>query len=142
MFLKQLSVFLENREGRVKDVLKVLKDNDINIVSLSLADSSDYGLLRLIVDCPKKSKEILSENGFTAVLNDVIVVKIAHKAGKLQEVLEVLCECNVNIEYMYALSTGSDDASIVIKASDIEKAAKAIEESSLEIVSKAEIRSM
>ena len=66
MFLKQLSVFLENREGRVKDVLKVLKDNDINIVSLSLADSSDYGLLRLIVDYPKKSKEILSENGFTA----------------------------------------------------------------------------
>ena len=135
MFLKQLSVFLENREGRVKDVLKVLKDNDINIVSLSLADSSDYGLLRLIVDYPKKSKEILSENGFTAVLNDVIVVKIAHKAGKLQEVLEVLCECNVNIEYMYALvTTEKDKAYAVMRTDDRDRAEEILAQNGVELL--------
>lgn len=134
MFAKQLSVFIENREGRMQEVLKKLKDSNINIVSLSLADTSDYGLLRLIVDEPENAKKSLSESGFTAMLNEVLVVKIAHKAGKLQEILAVLCNCDINIEYMYALSTASDDASIVIKASDMEKAALLVADSELEIV--------
>ena len=72
--MKQLSVFIENREGRLEDVLNLLKEENINIISLSLADTSDYGMLRLIVSDPQKGREALKENGFSATLNDVVAV--------------------------------------------------------------------
>ena len=139
MYLKQLSVFIENREGRLEEVLDVLKKNNINIVSLSLADTSDYGLLRLLVTEPEAGKKALGENGFSAMLTDVLGVKLRHKVGCLQELLEVNCKSHINIEYMYALATGSDDASIVIKASDLEKAAELLRETDVEFVTQDEI---
>ncbi|MBE5939144.1 MAG: amino acid-binding protein [Lachnospiraceae bacterium] len=126
MFIKQLSVFIENREGRLDDVLAVLKKNDVNIVSLSLADTSDYGLLRLIVSDPKKGRDALKEEGFSAMLTDVLVIKLEHRTGRLQELLAKICNSSINIEYMYALSTGKDDASIVFKTSDLEKAVEVL----------------
>ena len=138
MFVKQLSVFIENREGRLKEVLQALKNNGVNIVSMSLADTSEYGLLRLLVTNPEVGKAALKGAGFSAMLTDVLAIKLSHQVGKLQELLVAICDENINIEYMYALSTGKDDASIVLKASDLEKAAKALEE----IVTAAEIRSM
>ena len=83
--MKQLSVFIENREGRLEDVLNLLKEENINIISLSLADTSDYGMLRLIVSDPQKGREALKENGFSATLNDVVAVTLPHKVGALQE---------------------------------------------------------
>lgn len=139
MYLKQLSVFIENREGRLEEVLDVLKKNNINIVSLSLADTSDYGLLRLLVTEPEAGRKALGENGFSAMLTDVLGVKLRHKVGCLQELLEVICKSHINIEYMYALATGSDDASIVIKASDLEKAAELLKETDVEFVTQDEI---
>ena len=139
MYLKQLSVFIENREGRLEEVLDVLKKNNINIGSLSLADTSDYGLLRLLVTEPEAGKKALGENGFSAMLTDVLGVKLRHKVGCLQELLEVICKSHINIEYMYALATGSDDASIVIKASDLEKAAELLRETDVEFVTQDEI---
>ena len=124
MFLKQLSVFIENREGRLEEVLDVLKQKNVNILSMSLADTSDYGLLRLLVDNPEVGKDALRENGFSAMLTDVLGIRLAHRVGQLQELLEVICKSHINIEYMYALSTGTDDASIVIKTSDLQKAAE------------------
>ena len=87
MFIKQLSVFIENREGRLEKVLKTLKDNNINIISLSLADTSDYGVLRMITSNPEDGKKVLKDNGFSAMLTDVLAVKVEHKAGELQEVI-------------------------------------------------------
>ena len=84
--MKQLSVFIENREGRLEDVLNLLKEENINIISLSLADTSDYGMLRLIVSDPQKGCEALKENGFSATLNDVVAVTLPHKVGALQEI--------------------------------------------------------
>ncbi len=139
MYLKQLSVFIENREGRLEEVLDVLKKNNINIVSLSLADTSDYGLLRLLVTEPEAGKKALAENGFSAMLTDVLGVKLRHKVGCLQELLEVICKSHINIEYMYALATGNDDASIVMKASDLEKAAELLKETDVEFVTQDEI---
>ncbi len=139
MFIKQLSVFIENREGRLEEVLDVLKQNNVNIVSLSLADTSDYGLLRLLVTNPEVGKKALSENGFSAMLTDVLGVKLCHRVGFLQELLEVICQNNINIEYMYALSTGTDDASIVIKTSDLEKAAEVLKKTEVELVTQEEI---
>ena len=92
MFIKQLSVFIENREGRLEEVLKTLKEKDVNIVSLSLADSSDYGMLRMVVANPEGALSALKESGFSAMLTDVLAVKLDHKAGQLQEVLDIVCK--------------------------------------------------
>ena len=140
MTVKQLSVFLENREGRLEDVLKVLKNSNVNIVSMSLADTSDYGLLRLLVDKPQVGKESLQAEGFSAMLTDVMGVRLSHKVGKLQELLQVICDSHINIEYMYALSTGTDDASVVIKTSDLEKATELLAKTEVDLVSANEIQ--
>lgn len=140
MFLKQLSVFIENREGRLEEVLDVLKQGNVNIVSMSLADTSDYGLLRLLVDKPEVGKNALRDKGFSAMLTDVLGIRLAHRVGQLQELLEVICKSHINIEYMYALSTGNDDASIVIKTSDLEKAAEILKETDVELVEANELQ--
>lgn len=140
MYMKQLSVFVENREGRLEEVLEVLKQNNVNIVSLSLADTSDYGLLRLLVNRPEAGRSALKENGFSAMLTDVLAIRLCHRVGQLQELLDVICKAHINIEYMYALSTGTDDASIVIKTSDLEKAAELLQETDVELVAAEELQ--
>lgn len=142
MFIKQLSVFIENREGRLEQVLTTLKQNNINIVSLSLADTSDYGLLRLIVANPEQAAQALKEDGFSAMLTDVVAIKLEHHVGQLQKLLDVVCKANINIEYMYALSTGTDAASIVVKTSDAAKAVTLLEQGGAVIVNQADIEEM
>ena len=127
MVAKQLSVFIENRQGRLGEVLKVLKENNVNILSLSLADTTEYGLLRLIVNDPELGKEKLAEEGFSTILTDVLVLKISHQSGSLQELLQILSESDINIEYMYGLSIDGDEASVVLKTSDTLKAEKVFE---------------
>lgn len=139
MFVNQLSVFIENREGRLEQVLDILKQNEINIVSLSLADSSDFGLLRMIVSDPVKGKNALKEADFTAMLTKVLAVKLSHQVGQLQILLSEICKAGINIEYTYALATGNDDASIVIKTADLEKAAEVLEKSGVELIKAAEL---
>ena len=90
MFAKQLTVFIENRSGRLSEVLHVLKENNVNILSLSLADTTEFGLLRLIVDNAALGKEKLTENGFSSLLSDVSIIKIPHKVGSLQELLKII----------------------------------------------------
>lgn len=139
MFVNQLSVFLENREGRLGQVLETLKEQDINIVSLSLADSSDYGLLRLLVSDAEKGKKALKDKGFTAMLTPVLAVKMAHRVGKLQELLAVICKAGINIEYMYALSTGTDDASMVIRTKNLEQSAEILKAAGVEFIKEEEL---
>ena len=118
MFAKQLTVFIENRSGRLSEVLSVLAKNNVSIISMSLADTTEFGLLRLIVDNAALGRETLSENGFSSLLSDVSIIQIPHKAGSLQALLETLDDNGVNIEYMYGLSIESDNAYVVLKASD------------------------
>ena len=127
MTIKQLSVFLENREGRLEEVLNTLKEEKINIISLSLADTSDYGMLRILVEEPERGKDALKAKGFSATLSDIVAVTLPHKIGALQETLHVMYEAGINIEYMYALCTTTDEAAIAIKPSDLDKAVKALE---------------
>ena len=103
MTIKQLSVFLENREGRLEEVLTTLKEEKINIISLSLADTSDYGMLRILVEEPERGRDALKAKGFSATLSDIVAVTLPHKIGALQETLHILYEAGINIEYMYAL---------------------------------------
>ena len=135
MFAKQLTVFIENRTGRLSEVLNVLKENNVNILSLSLADTTEYGLLRLIVDNAPLGKEKLSENGFSSLLSNVSIIKIPHKAGSLQGLLKVIDNNGVNIEYMYGLSIEADDAYIVLKASNAEKVDNILAENKIETIS-------
>lgn len=135
MFAKQLTVFIENRTGRLSEVLSVLKENDVNIISMSLADTTEYGLLRLIVNDPAKGKEKLTEGGFSSLLSDVTVIKIPHKAGSLQSLLKMIDNKKVNIEYMYGLSVEGDNAYVVLKASDINMLDAILSENNIETVS-------
>lgn len=142
MYIKQLSIFIENREGRLQEVLEVLKEKSINIVSLSLADTSDYGLLRLIVTDPEKGKNALKESGFSAMLTEVIAVNVSHKVGRLQELLLLICKAGINVEYMYALSTGTEDASIVIKTSELDKANELLKQNKIAVFTMEDIAKM
>lgn len=142
MFIKQITVFIENRTGRLEQVTQVLKDNAINIVSVSLADTSDYGLLRLILSNPEKAAVVLKENGFSAMITDVIAVKLTQHVGKLGELLLILSTAGVNVEYMYGLTSGDENASIVLKTNDQKKALAAITESAFELLSTEETYKM
>jgi hypothetical protein len=135
MFAKQLTVFIENRTGRLSEVLGVLKNNGVNILSLSLADTTEFGLLRLIVDNPVKGKEKLNENGFSSLLSDVSIIKISHKVGSLQELLKAIDEGGVNIEYMYGLSVEASEAYVVLKASDTQKVDAILAANNIETIS-------
>jgi hypothetical protein len=128
MIEKQLSVFIENRTGRLGEVLQVLKDSGVNIQSLSLADTTEYGLLRLIVDKPEVGKERLSAAGFSSMLTDVLIVRIPHNPGGLQTILKTVAEKNISVEYMYGLTITGDEASVVMKTSDLAKASEAFKE--------------
>ena len=139
MFLNQLSVFLENREGRLDQVLEILKNNRINIISLSLADTSDYGMLRMVVANPEAAKKALKDAGFSAMLTPVLGMRLAHKEGQLHAALSVMSKEGINVEYMYALATSGDDAVIVIKTADLEKAAAVLEANGVKIATAAEV---
>ena len=137
MYLNQLSVFLENREGRLDQVLECLKNNNVNIISLSLADTSDYGMLRMIVSNPDAAKAALKAARFSAMLTPVLGMKLGHRAGSLQGALSAICKEGINVEYMYALATSGDDAIIVVKTTDLDKSAAALENAGV-VLAKAE----
>lgn len=120
MTIKQLSVFLENREGRLDEVLKTLGTNGVNIVALSLADTSDYGMLRMIVSDPAKGKTVLKEAGITSMLTDVVALRVPHATGSLSKAMHEIVVAEINVEYMYAFANGAD-ASAVLKSDDPEK---------------------
>ncbi len=132
MLTKQLTVFIENREGRLEDVLDALKNEEVNILSLSLADTSEYGILRLIVDDYTKGKDVLVKAGFSTHLTDVLILKIPHKPGSVQELLKSLADNGINVEYMYGLSIENSIAMIVVKTSDMQKAKELVEQHKLE----------
>ncbi len=142
MVAKQLSVFIENRQGRLGEVLSVLKQNNVNILSLSLADTTEYGLLRLIVNNPELGKEKLAEDGFSTILTDVLVLKISHQSGSLQQLLKILSDNDVNIEYMYGLSIDGEEASVVLKTSDIKKAEEVLGVQGVKTLSTKDIASL
>ena len=142
MFAKQLTVFIENRSGRLSEVLGVLKENNVNILSLSLADTTEFGLLRLIVDNAELGKEKLTENGFSSLLSNVSIIQVPHKAGSLQELLKTIDENGVNIEYMYGLSIQSEKAYVVLKASDIEKVDRILNQNNIHTITCEELANL
>lgn len=114
MKVEQISVFLENRAGRLKEVTRVLAEANINIRALSLADTSDFGILRLIVTNQDKAKQVLKENGFTVGKTNVVAVEVDDKPGGLNRILTILGDAGVNVEYMYAFVQQSGKNAVLI----------------------------
>ena len=142
MTVKQLSVFIENRRGRLGEVLKVLKDNDVNILSMSLADTTEYGLLRLIVNKPEHGRDVLLSAGFSSMITEILIVKVPHVAGALQRILTIIAENDIDIEYMYGLSVEASDASIVVKTNELERAQEVLKGYKIDTMSEDEIESL
>ena len=114
MKVDQLSIFLENRAGRLAEVTRILGEADINIRALSLADTSDFGILRLIVSDFEKAKTVLKDNGFTVGRTSVVAVEIDDKPGGLYNILSMLQSAGINVEYMYAFVRQSGSSAVLI----------------------------
>lgn len=142
MTVKQLSVFIENRKGRLSEVLAVLREHHVNILSMSLADTTEYGLLRLIVNHPEEGCRVLLDAGFSGMLTDVLIIKIPHVAGSLQETVTRIAAGGVNIEYMYGLSVEAEDASVVMKTNELEAACAVLNEAGIATMTAEEINAL
>ena len=137
---KQLSVFLENKAGRLSSVTKALGEARINIRALSIADTSDFGILRLIVNDPNRAYQILKDAGFTVSETEVIAVRVQDTPGGLATVLEQMSDANLNIEYLYAfLGTSEDDALVIFKVEDIKKSRIAFKEKGIKFLEEQEL---
>lgn len=122
---KQVSVFLENKTGRINEVTKILGKNGINMQAFSMAETTDFGILRLIVNEVEKAVEVLREANFAVMLTDVVCISCPNVAGSLATILDKLAEQNIFIEYMYAFSEG-EKANVVIRPNDIEGCIKVL----------------
>ena len=135
MKAEQISVFLENRAGRLAEVTDTLAQAGINIRALSLADTSDFGILRLIVCDHEKAKAVLKEKGFTLGRTSVVAVEVPDQPGGLNSVLELVSTNGINVEYMYALAQRiSDNAVMIFRFDKVEQAADLLEEKGFTIV--------
>ena len=140
MKVKQISIFIENRSGRLREVTTILGDNSINIRALSLADTSDYGILRLIVDKPNETLGVLKKANFTLSETDVIAVEVSDKPGGLAHVLDVLGTAGINVEYMYAfVEKSSENAVMIFRIEDIESAIRVLGDNEVKILSHEEV---
>jgi hypothetical protein len=135
MEIKQISVFLENNAGRLSEVTKILAQAGVNLRAVSIADTADFGILRLIVNNHGEAMDVLKKAGFTARLSDVAAVEIDDSPGSLARVMELFQEAQVNIEYLYSsLETKAGKAVVILKLGDHEKGLKVIEENQLSMV--------
>ena len=123
--IKQLTVFLENTQGRLAAVCRCLGDAGINMQALTIADTSDYGLVRIICDDPERAAKVLSDAGFRAYLKDVAAIQAPNRPGGLADLLETLDDLGVNIEYGYCFSTTDGHATEVLKITNPDEAAQA-----------------
>lgn len=141
MLLKQVSIFVENKSGKLFDVLKLLGDNKIDISALSIADTTDYGILRLIVNKPKYAASILKENNFIVKIHDVIAIRIDNKPGGLVNALELLRNNGIEISYLYAfVASLGNSASVMLKVDDLEKARKLFKDNGIEMLKAEDIQ--
>ncbi len=140
MKVKQIAVFLENKSGRMAEITSVLARNGINIRAMSLADTADFGILRLIVNDTDNASQILKDNGFTVGMTEVLVIEVVDKPGGLASVLQIIKENNLNIEYMYAFTQKSGETGLIIfRFDEIDRAITALNKSGVRILSGEEV---
>ena len=140
MELYQVSVFVENKSGRLADITEVLSKNNINLRALSIADTTDFGILRLIVNDETAAKKVLSEQGYLIKVVDVVGVKIGDEPGKLTAALDVLDKTGINVEYLYAFMARTEKhAYVVLRVEDNESAEAALSDAGFKMITEADI---
>lgn len=140
MLVKQISIFIENKSGRLAEVTRTLGDNDIDISALSIADTTDFGILRLIVNDPERAERILKENGYTVSCTSVIAIGIPDRPGGLANALEILREESIGIEYMYAfVGKTENEALVILRVEDPARATEALKAKGVSVLSSKEV---
>jgi len=143
MFIKQISIFIENKSGRLAQIAGILADNAINIHALSIADTTDFGILRLIVSDAEKAVRALKENGVTVKMTDVVAVSMEHRPGGLADVLKKLEKAEIAIEYMYAfVSRSGGGALVILKLVNQEEAVRVMAESGIGLIGSEVIKNL
>ncbi len=140
MKITQISVFLENRKGRLYDVCSLLGSNGVNIRALTIAETESFGVLRIVVDKSEQAIKLLRENQFVANFTDVVAIEVADQPGGLASILKVLADNDVNIEYMYGfVEKFSDKALLVFRFEDTEFAQQVLAKNDIRVVSSKDI---
>ena len=143
MAIKQLTVFIQNKKGAVVSVTDTLSKNNINIRALSIAETKDFGILRLIVNDDKAAEAVLAKNGYLIKVIDVVGVKIGDEPGKLTAALDVLDKANINVEYLYAFMTRTEKhAYVVLRVEDNEAAEKSLIDAGFKMINEADINKL
>ncbi len=140
MRVEQIAVFLENKSGRLAEITATLADNGVNIRALSVADTADFGILRLIVDDVEKAKKVLKANDFTVGVTNVIAVEVADRSGGLAKVLKTIEKAGLNVEYMYAfVNRSGENAVLIFRFDEMDRAIAALQQDGFTILSGAQI---
>jgi hypothetical protein len=135
MKVEQISVFLENKSGRLAEVAEVLAGADVNIRALSLADTTDFGILRLIVNDTEKAKKVLRDTGFTVGKTEVLAVEVSDRPGGLAKILNVMKDNGINVEYMYAfVQKSGGNAIIIFRFDELDKAIETLQKAGIRIL--------
>ncbi len=134
MTVKQISVYIENRKGRLAEATRYIADHKINLRALSIADSQDFGILRLICDDPQETNQILQEGGYLTRLNNVLAVEMEDRPGSLADILDVLAAKDIDVEYTYAFLSTKGGAYMVFRVTDNAAASKALEDAGIQTV--------
>jgi hypothetical protein len=143
MAVKQISIFVENKEGRIKKAIDTLAKENINIRALSIADTTKYGILRLIVSDNEKAIDALEKDGFIVKENEVIILAVPDEPNGLNSTLSVFDEKGINLEYLYAfVSSKTDEAIVVMRLENMEKAIEALNESNVKILDENDIKDL
>ena len=143
MAIKQLTVFIQNKKGTVVSVTDILSKNNINLRALSIAETQDFGILRLIVNDEKAAEAVLTENGYLIKVIDVVGVKIGDEPGKLTAALDVLDKADINVEYLYAFMARTEKhAYVVLRVEDNAVAEKALTDAGFKMISEADINKL
>jgi len=141
MSLKQVSIFIENKTGSLRTVCQVLADGGVNLRALSIADTQDFGILRIIVENTEKAVEILKKNGYICKTNTVIAVEIPDRPGAMAEVMSVVSVPGVSIEYAYAFASHkeNDSAYMIFRVSGYDKATEVLSAAGIPVLTKEEL---
>ena len=139
MKVEQLSIFLENKAGRLAEVTSILTEAGVNIMALSLADTSEFGILRLIVDDHEKAQAALKAKGFTVGKTSVVAVEVAHNPGGLNDILQILEKKGINVEYMYGFPYQGAAAIIIFRFDRSELAVEVLQQSGVRVFSESDI---
>ena len=143
MAIKQLTVFVENKQGTMVSITEILSKNNINIRALSIAETQDFGILRLIVNDEEAAKTILADAGYLIKITDVVGVKIGDAPGKLCEALKVLDESNINLEYLYAFMARTEKhAYVVLRVEDNSAAENVLVNAGFHLITEADIKKL